>query len=81
MCDVVFHPDGKIGNGFRVLIVSIKIVLVDIVRKVHLQPGFVLERDARRGNAVAWRRNTLACGWVDVTCGDRLARRWGRKRS
>jgi len=53
MCDIVFHLDGKIGNGLHVLVVSIKIVLVDEVRKVHLQPGFVRERDARRGNAVA----------------------------
>lgn len=72
VCDVVLHPDGKIGNGFRALIVSIKTVLVNVVRKVDLQASFVLGRDTSRGNAIAWCRNTLACGRIDVTCGDTL---------
>jgi len=65
--DVVLHPDRKIRDGFRASGWD-KIVLVDVVRKVYLEGGFVLERDASRRNAVAWCRNTFACGGVDVTC-------------
>jgi hypothetical protein len=76
VCDLVVHPDGKIGDGFRVLMIicgRVDVVLVDVVRKVDFEGGFVRERDAGRGNAVPWCRNAFTCGGVDVTCGDILA--------
>jgi len=70
--NLVLHPDRNISDGFSVIMVAVETVLVNVVRKVFLERGFVLGRDAGRGNAVAWSRNTLARGRVDITCGDML---------